>query len=117
MPKSQRNWDQDGSAAFVRLRQHLQGVAKGAVAQPAEIIQLLQACWNQFEGSAEEITTGKKLWRAKALAWDPPILSFTIARHGAGPAASPLETSPETLHEWEVDVDTQTATLIARRQP
>ena len=111
MPRSQRNWDQDADAGFLRLRQRLRGLPQGQVDEPAEIIRLLQACWNLFEGSEEELTTMKKLWRAESVAWHPPVLSFTVARHGKDPSGA----ATETLHDWEVDIDTQSATLAARR--
>jgi hypothetical protein len=112
MPKSERDWDQQIGAGYLRLRERFSRLPAGRVADPEPIIVLLQACWRDFDGSAEENTTAAKLWRAEDLTWQPPMLTFALPRHGAAPAGA----ASETLHDWEIDIDTQTATLAARRQ-
>jgi len=52
-----------------------------------------------------------KVSRAEDLSWDPPVLSFTIERHGA----TVLGSSRGELHEWRVDLHEGTAHCERRR--
>ena len=49
--------------------------------------------------------TSFKLFRAENLHWDPPVLSFTIERHGA----TVLGSTRAELHEWKINMETLTA--------
>jgi hypothetical protein len=69
------------------------------------VIALLAKCWQDLRGADETSMEGWKLNRAEKLSWDPPILSFTIERHG-----QTLDGSGRAdLHHWEVDLHQGTA--------
>jgi hypothetical protein len=52
-----------------------------------------------------------KLARMEAVRWEPPILSFTIERHGA----MALGSTRAELQRWRVDLDLIRATCIKER--
>jgi hypothetical protein len=56
-------------------------------------------------GADETAMEGWKVSRAEELSWNPPILSFTIERHGATARGS----SRAELHEWTVTLHEGTA--------
>jgi hypothetical protein len=69
------------------------------------IMLLLAGCWDELEGVNE---TGMKAWkldRAEDVSWNPPVLSFTIERHGA----TVLGSSRAELHRWSVNLEEATA--------
>jgi hypothetical protein len=66
---------------------------------------LLAGCWDELGGTDE---TGMKAWkldRAEDVSWNPPVLSFTIERHGA----TVLGSTRAELHRWSVNVEEGTA--------
>jgi|GEM_PF-7128006 len=107
MPRGEREWDKLVGADFMRLCELLRQLPPGVVADAPAVIDRLQACWRQFDGSDQQRTTPDKLRRAERLHWRSPYLTFTLARHGGLAAGS----TAESLHEWEVDIDSMTATL------
>ena len=48
-----------------------------------KVVPLLRECWQDFRGWDETSMQPRKLDRAEELHWNPPLLSFTIERHGA----------------------------------
>jgi hypothetical protein len=75
-----------------------------------KIMLLLAGCWDELEGANE---TGMKAWkldRAEDVAWNPPVLSFTIERHGA----TVLGSSRAELHRWSVNLEEGTADCVQR---
>jgi hypothetical protein len=71
------------------------------------VIPLLVACWDELEGSDEQSTYAYKLHgRIENLTWDPPVLTFTIERHGGTVHGSAFA----DLHHWQVDPQRGTAT-------
>jgi hypothetical protein len=82
-----------------------------------KILDLLEECWDEFEGSAETAMTARKITResgAVDLTWVPPHLSFTIDRHG-GTALGSIRAEKQ---RWIIDIENKTAsqTTIGYRQ-
>lgn len=73
-------------------------------------IRHLGACWGRLSGSSEESTTADKLHRAESLTWDPPVLTFTLERHGGTVNGS----TRGELHHWKVDLAQGTAQIVRR---
>ena len=89
-----------------KLRDYLATVPAGPVEDRGPLQALLAECWNQFAGAAEEGMKSEKLHgRMENICWEPPIITFTIARHGGTVQGS----SRETLQHWQVDVSACTA--------
>ena len=88
---------------FQRLRQFLTNLSAGHVPQEIEpeLVQLLEDCWDMFSGSDQEGMGVYKIQRMEDPWWNPPILSFTIERHGA----TVLGSTRAELQEWVVDLD------------
>jgi hypothetical protein len=78
------------------------------------VIDLLAACWHEFEGCDDAAMHNGKLGRAEELAWHPPVLSFVIERHGG----TVLGSTRAELQRWNVDLDRGIATWeqAGRRQ-
>jgi hypothetical protein len=70
--------------------------------------EFLYEHWESLDGSSIESTTADKLHRAEDLTWKPPILSFTLERHGG----TVNQSSRADLHFWEVNVDTLHAAIV-----
>jgi hypothetical protein len=85
----------------------LNDIPQGAIQGSArdEIIELLAGCWQDLEGADETSMEAWKIRRAEDLSWNPPLLSFTIERHGATVHGS----SRAELHEWTVNLNLATA--------
>jgi hypothetical protein len=92
---------------FKLLRQFLTNLSSGQVPQEIqpELIQRLEDCWDMFNGSDQEGMGVYKIQRMEDPWWDPPILSFTIERHGA----TMLGSSRAEIQEWTMDVDHRVA--------
>lgn len=107
-------FSQDCSSAmeddrFEALKKYLSEMPVGHIADPRDLISYLAPCWGQFEGSNEEGMAAYKLWRMEDAAWNPPILEFTIERHGATAQGS----TRASLQRWEVNVDCATVSCDA----
>lgn len=68
----------------------------------------LSQCWESIPGSDTESTTADKLRRAEEVCWTPPILSFTLERHGG----TVLGSSRASLHRWEVNTEQPEARIV-----
>jgi hypothetical protein len=88
----------------------LQAFAAGPVPseQRSEVLKLLAGCWNEFAGATETKMQSWKLIRdsgAEDLIWDPPVLSFTVERHGG----LVLGSSRAEKQQWDANIATRTA--------
>jgi hypothetical protein len=92
-------------AAIALLRRRLLDLAPGEIRESAFVAALLADCWHEFEGSTAQRMQAGKLGRMEDVRWDPPVLSFTVERHGAMSMGS---TRAELKH-WLVDIDRRTA--------
>jgi hypothetical protein len=77
----------------------------GPIPDPGDLERLLAACWHEFQGEGGGMTGHKLLGRMEEVTWAPPILSFTLERHGGTVQGS----SRATLQEWRLDLDGKTA--------
>lgn len=68
----------------------------------------LSQCWESIPGSDVKSTTADKLRRAEEVCWTPPILSFTLERHGGTVRGS----SRASLHRWEVNTEQPEARIV-----
>jgi hypothetical protein len=80
-----------------------QGAIQGSARD--KIIELLRGCWQDLEGADETSMEAWKICRLEDLSWNPPLLSFTIERHGA----TVLGSSRAELHKWTVIPNLATA--------
>jgi hypothetical protein len=69
-------------------------------AESNKVLVLLREIWPFLEGSSDESTSADKVHRAEDLAWNPPLLSFVLERHGGTVHGS----TRADLHHWEVDI-------------
>jgi hypothetical protein len=94
-------------SSLAALHCHCAALPPGPVADAPALERLLAAAWGDLardDGGME----GYKLFnRMEAVAWNSPVLSFRIERHGGAMLGS---TRAEVQH-WHVDVEKQTATL------
>jgi hypothetical protein len=97
--------------AIHALRQYLDRCGVGPVEEGNETSRFLGEAWEYLEGSDAQKTTHDKLWRAKKLQWNPPILSFDLERHGQTVKGSKLA----SVHTWTVDLDNRTARYAQSR--
>lgn len=72
------------------------------------VISVLQPIWNQLTFGDRHNTFANKLDRMENLAWNAPILSFQLERHGATVNGS----SRAALHFWEIDLSTGRAKIV-----
>lgn len=72
------------------------------------ILAELSQCWASIPGCDAEGTTADKLRRAEEVCWIPPILSFTLERHGGTVRGS----SRASLHCWEVNTEQPDARIV-----
>ena len=73
-----------------------------------QVLAELSQCWESIPGSEVESTAADKLRRAEEVCWTPPILSFTLERHGG----TVLGSSRASLHYWEVDTEQPEARIV-----
>lgn len=103
------------------LLRFLERLSPGWISNKAKLESLLDEAWDCFDISNDEGMTGEKLLgRMEEVIWDPPILSFTIERHGG----TVLGSSRAELHKWEFNISSRKATCkkgryrqIKRQQP
>jgi hypothetical protein len=92
------------AAPIEALRQYL---ADGGTNR-STIENLLASCWDGLTADDEGMEGYKLLNRMENVSWQPPILGFSIERHGGTVLGS---TRAEVQH-WEVNLEKQTATII-----
>src|SRR5579871_4128623 len=104
----------DRVAPLDALRQALATLPAGPIPEThhAEVRHLLAAAWAALPGGDITRMAARKLYRAEDLRWEPPCLTFTLARHGGTVQGS----TREDLHQWRVDVVQGTAELMGARR-
>ena len=91
------------------LLDYLRSIPPGPIEVTDKLEFLLGESWAEFRGASNESMSGRKLLgRMEDASWDPPILRFTIERHGA----FVLGSSRADVHEWEVNIENKTAEII-----
>src|SRR5262245_9543483 len=87
-----------------RLRAQLATLQPGKIPDTTDLEPLLAACWDEFTGDDGGMEGHKLLGRMEDVTWEPPVLSFTVERHGRTVAGS----SRADLQGWAVNVEKQT---------
>lgn len=103
------------SSALDRLCAYLDKLRPGPLAEPEELEGLLASCWEEFDGSDLEGMAARKLGgRMEDVTWEPPLVAFTIERHGG----TVLGSTRAERHGWTLDLKTMTAScgLLGFRQ-
>src|SRR5438094_743975 len=103
-----RRDDQLKEMRIETLREFLNTISRGEINPGPDfdrLRNLLAACWHEFDGAGEYGMHAGKLDRMEAVAWDPPILTFLIERHGP----TVMGSTYAKLHCWTVDLDKQIA--------
>ena len=80
---------------------------RGEIAETTRVEELLAACWNELQGDDGGMAGFKLKGRMEEVKWDPPILGFTIERHGG----TVMGSGYAELQSWIVDLERGTATL------
>jgi hypothetical protein len=93
-----------------RLRALLDTISPGPISDTGKLDRALADTWDEFQAGGG-MKAHKLLGRMEDVLWEPPLLTFTIERHGA----TMLGSSRATLQEWAVDLDTETATFAETR--
>jgi hypothetical protein len=88
----------------------LQNIPAGLIptAMRADVLNLLSGCWEQFDGSTDSNMAHWKVIReggATDMAWDPPVLSFVVERHGA----TVLGSTRAEKQRWLLNLEKKTA--------
>jgi hypothetical protein len=94
----------------IDMLQYLQNLPGGPISAEKRdtVLNLLKDCWGEFTGSADTKMGSWKVVRDGGpvdLTWSPPVLSFTIDRHGSLVLGS---TRAEKQH-WDLDLEKRTA--------
>jgi hypothetical protein len=104
--------DANDDASLDLLLDFLSGVSIGPVVESRTLARLLADVWDSFRGSDEEGMTGRKLiGRMESVAWESPVLTFLIERHGGTVRGS----TRGELHRWSVNVESRTASCETGR--
>lgn len=77
-----------------------------------QILPRLEDAWSSLGGSLNKSTSADKLYRAENMAWTPPVLTFTLERHGGTVNGS----SRAELHHWQVNIETGVAAIVKVRR-
>jgi hypothetical protein len=94
-----------------KLRDYLSMLSPGPVSgdHKQEVDSLLECSWNSLSGSSDKSMEDFKLTRGlgtENMAWNPPLLSFEIERHGAIVRGGSTRAE---LQPWFVDAEQGTA--------
>lgn len=85
----------------------------GMVSNTSAVERILADEWDSFAGSSEGGMQSYKLpRRTEDLCWQPPILSFTIERHGAAVNGS----TRAELQDWEIHTEAWAARIVSSRR-
>jgi hypothetical protein len=101
-----------GTTMTDNLQQHLATTPPGPINDTETLARLLADAWGEFHGDDGGIIPAKHFRRIENVTWNPPLLSFTIERHGG----TVLGSTRATLQEWAVDVDKKTVTCVEARR-
>jgi len=102
---------------LTQVRNYLETLTPGNLSddQRGELESLLISCWGSLLGSEDGGMSADKLSRrTEGMEWKPPILSFSIERHGG----TVLGSIKGEIQGWSIDLDRERAsfTIIGHRQ-
>jgi hypothetical protein len=86
------------------VRAYLATTQPGQITDTSDLERLLAACWDEFSGDYGGMEGYKLLGRMEDVTWEPPVLSFTVERHGRTVAGS----SRADLQGWTVNTEQNT---------
>ena len=101
------------------LREYLERLPAGSIPreQYTELFALLASCWDEFRGVSDTKMGWWKVVRdggPRDLMWHPPVLSFTIERHGS----LVLGSTRAEKQQWSLNLENRTgsADTVGHRQ-
>jgi hypothetical protein len=95
---------------FDKLRRYLAGMPTGAVGTADPIEKLLAQDWDEFEGSDDGgMKAYKLLGRTEKMEWNPPLLTFSLERHGGTARGS----TRAEIQSWTINIETGTASVAS----
>lgn len=90
-----------GNQPIDDLRKYLEKTPPGRIDNAADLENLLDQCWDELEGDIGGMAGNKLHGRMEDVEWNPPILRFTIERHGG----TVMGSSRAELQDWRIDVE------------
>lgn len=84
-----------------RLRSFLAGMQPGAIQEASDLEHALADCWDEFDGDPGGMGAYKLHGRMEKAEWQPPVLTFQIARHGG----AALGSSRAAIQSWTLDIE------------
>ncbi len=101
----------NSAAMNTSLKDYLMAQPAGADLDLGEVEFLLAEVWRSLRGSHVEGMRAEKIrGRTEKLAWNPPLLTFTIERHGGTVNGS----TRAELQNWCVDISAHTTELVSK---
>jgi len=96
----------------VKLQEYLATMPTGTILHTDELESVLANAWNEFIGDDGGMEGRKLRGRMEEVEWNPPLLTFTVERHGG----TVLGSARATLQEWTVNLDKKTVTCVEARR-
>ncbi len=91
------------------LVKYLENQKPGEIVDTRNLESLLRVYWEELDCSSENGMTGNKLLeRMVDVFWEPPILTFSIERHGGYKQGS----TRAEIQTWEVNINQKSAKCI-----
>lgn len=93
------------------LATYLASLPSGRVEQTDDLAARLADAWSELDGAVEAAMYARKLTRIEEARWQPPILTFSIERHGA----TVLGSTRAEIQWWQVNIEERTAEIVGSR--
>ena len=93
------------------LLNYLATLLPGPIPDTGKLARLLADTWHDFSGDDGGMKGHKLLGRMEDVVWHPPLLTFTIERHGG----TVMGSTRATLQEWTVDLEKKTVVCVEAR--
>ena len=91
---------------YEELKDYLRTIEPGRIARTGDLKRLLAGVWDDLGGDDGGMAGCKLIGRMERVEWHPPVLAFTIERHGG----TALGSTRAELQRWAVNLDRGTAT-------
>lgn len=96
---------------MTNLQLFLATITAGPIANTGDLERLLADEWNELTGDDGGMEGHKLRGRTEDVEWNPPLLTFTIERHGG----TVLGSTRASRQEWIVDVEKKTVICVEAR--